>query len=99
MNFLKMLAAERPPTENKEEIYCKASAISKTSVCIQADDFLLKEGMSMNQILKSAKVEKSITPTEMDMLLINKQTLRTLSAGEVFVFKLAACGDQVDRDH
>lgn len=53
----------------------------------------------MNQILKSAKVEKSITPTEMDMLLINKQTLRTLSAGEVFVFKLAACGDQVDRDH
>lgn len=53
----------------------------------------------MRQILKSARIEKSIAPTEMDMLLINKQTLRTLSAEEVFVFKLAACGEQVDRDH
>lgn len=53
----------------------------------------------MKQILKSARIEKSIAPTEMDMLLINKQTLRMLSAEEVFVFKLAACGEQVDRDH
>ena len=53
----------------------------------------------MKQFLKSARIEKSITPTEMDLLLINKQTLRPLSAEEVFVFKLAACGEQVDRDH
>lgn len=53
----------------------------------------------MKQILKSARIEKSIAPTEMDLLLINKQTLRTLSAGEVFVFKLAACGEQIDREH
>lgn len=53
----------------------------------------------MRQILKSVRIEKSITPTEMDLLLINKQTLRPLGAEEVFVFKLAACGEQVDRDH
>lgn len=53
----------------------------------------------MNQFMKFAKVEKSLFPTDMDMLLINKQTLRTLSAEEVFVFKLAACDEQVDRDH
>lgn len=53
----------------------------------------------MKQFLKSARIEKSIAPTEMDLLLINKQTLRPLSAEEVFVFKLAACGEQIDRDH
>ena len=35
----------------------------------------------MKQILKSARIEKSIAPTEMDMLLINKQTLRTRRRG------------------
>lgn len=53
----------------------------------------------MKQFLKPARIEKSITPTEIDLLLINKQALRPLSAEEVFVFKLAACGEQVDRDY
>ena len=53
----------------------------------------------MDQILKSARIEKSLAPTEMDLLLINKQTLRTFTAEEVFTFKLAACGEEVDRDN
>ena len=32
------------------------------------------------------------------MVLINKQTLRTLTAEEVYAFRLAACGNQIDRD-
>lgn len=53
----------------------------------------------MDQILKSARIEKSVSPTEADMLLINKQTLRPFTSEEVFVFKLAACNERVDRDH
>ena len=36
---------------------------------------------------------------EEDMDKINAQALRALTAQEVFTFKLAACDDQVDRDH
>lgn len=41
----------------------------------------------------------SRTPTEKDLELINKLTLRQLNAEEVFVFACAACNDLVDRDH
>lgn len=51
----------------------------------------------MEQILKAATVAKQVLDEE-DLSLINKQTLRPLGAEEVFVFRLAACDNQVDRD-
>lgn len=52
----------------------------------------------MERISKFAKVA-SLTPETADMEAINKQSLRELSAEEVFTFRLAACNDQVDRDN
>lgn len=55
--------------------------------------------MSMqNTVRKFARVEMGHTPREDDLALINRQTLRPLTADEVFTFRLAACDDQVDRD-
>lgn len=51
----------------------------------------------MNELLKSAAVAKQAAGDE-DLALINRQSLRTLTADEVFVFRIAACDDQVDRD-
>lgn len=52
----------------------------------------------MERISKFAKVA-SLTPEAADMEAINRQSLRELSADEVFTFRLAACNDQVDRDN
>ena len=52
----------------------------------------------MNELLKAAHVEKQ-SVGEADLELINRQTLRPLAAEEVFLFRLAACDDQVDRDY
>ena len=51
----------------------------------------------MNGILKAAHVEKQAVSDE-ELRLINKQTLRELTADEVFPFRMAACDNQVDRD-
>lgn len=51
----------------------------------------------MNEIMKSASVQKQPLD-EADLGLINQQTLRQLTADEVFTFRLAACDNQVDRD-
>lgn len=51
----------------------------------------------MEQILKSATVAKQLVDKN-ELALINRQTLRELSADEVFTFRLAACNNQVDRD-
>lgn len=51
----------------------------------------------MEQILKAARVEKQEVD-ENELALINKHTLRPLTAEEVFTFRLAACDNQVDRD-
>lgn len=51
----------------------------------------------MNGILKAANVEKQAV-SEDELRLINKQTLRDLTADEVFTFRMAACDNQVDRD-
>lgn len=51
----------------------------------------------MDQILKTATVAKQLVDGD-ELALINKQTLRELSAEEVFTFRLAACDNQVDRD-
>ena len=50
------------------------------------------------EILKSAVLERAETANEGELALINKQTLRELTAEEVFTFKLAACDNQADRD-
>lgn len=52
----------------------------------------------MEQILKAATVVKQLVD-ENELDLINRQTLRELSAEEVFTFRLAACNNQVDRDY
>lgn len=51
----------------------------------------------MDRILKSATVEKQAAGAE--LALINAQALRPLTEEEIFTFRLAACDDQVDRDH
>lgn len=53
----------------------------------------------MEQILKEVRIEKRMEPNEGEMALINAQTLRSLTVEEVFTFRLAACDNQVDRDH
>lgn len=52
----------------------------------------------MEAICKAAVVQKATEPEEGELALINAQTLRPMGAEEVFVFRLAACDDQVDRD-
>ena len=44
----------------------------------------------MSEILKSASLEKQAV-NDSELALINRQTLRALTADEVFVFRLAAC--------
>lgn len=53
----------------------------------------------MPELFKAALLEKAAQPGEEDLRQINEQTLRELTAEEVFIFRLAACNDQVDRDH
>ena len=51
----------------------------------------------MSNTLKEAQVDKQ-TVEDGELELINRFTLRQLSAEEVFTFRLAACDNQVDRD-
>lgn len=53
--------------------------------------------MKTNEILKSADI-KSLAITESELALINKQSLKPLTADKVYTFKIAACNNQVDRD-
>lgn len=55
------------------------------------------EDTKLNGILKSATIAKQEIGPD-DLALINKQTLRELTLDEVFVFRLAACDNQIDRD-
>lgn len=51
------------------------------------------------EILKKSAQAKQAELTPEELALINGHTLRELTAEEVFTFRLAACNDQVDRDH
>ena len=51
----------------------------------------------MDMIFKAARIEKAAVG-ERELVLINAQALRELSAEEVFTFRLAACDNQIDRD-
>lgn len=52
----------------------------------------------MEAICKSAVIQKAGSLDERELALINAQALRPMAAEEVFTFRLAACGNQVDRD-
>lgn len=53
----------------------------------------------MKPIIKSAKIEKSDI-SENELAVINgKYALKSLSADEIFGFKLAICDNQIDRDN
>ena len=49
-------------------------------------------------VLKGAEVQRGGELTPDVMALINRQTLRELTADEVFTFRVAAAGNEVDRD-
>ena len=51
----------------------------------------------MDAIQKAARVEKQALAGE-ELALINRQALKELTEEEVFVFRVAACDNQVDRD-
>lgn len=53
----------------------------------------------MEAICKAAVIQKAAELTDGELALINAQALRPMTAEEVFVFKLAACDNQVDRDY
>jgi hypothetical protein len=48
-------------------------------------------------IFKAGRLEKS-AGGESEMALVNRQTLREMAEDEVFLFRLVACDNQVDRD-
>lgn len=52
----------------------------------------------MDAICKAAVIQKAADLGAEELALINAQALRPLAAEEVFVFRLAACDNQVDRD-
>lgn len=49
--------------------------------------------------VNKAAVAANAAVSDVDMALINAQALKELTPEEVFVFKLEACNDQIDRDH
>lgn len=51
----------------------------------------------MNKITKAAQLQKAVIG-QTELALINRQTLRPFNAEELYVFRLAACDSQVDRD-
>lgn len=51
----------------------------------------------MDTIFKAAVLQKAAI-NDGELALINAQALRELTAEEVFVFRLAACDNQIDRD-
>lgn len=48
--------------------------------------------------LKSAEIG-SVSPTDDEMMKINQYTLEDLKAEDVFIFKVAMCDNEIDRDH
>ncbi|MEG0035571.1 MAG: hypothetical protein RR743_02815 [Oscillospiraceae bacterium] len=52
----------------------------------------------INEIIKFAGIGKQEI-TESELALVNKQSLKTLTAEEIYTFKIAACDNVVDRDY
>lgn len=53
----------------------------------------------MEAICKAAVIQKAAELNAGELALINAQALRPMAAEEVFAFRLATCGNQVDRDY
>ena len=55
----------------------------------------------MEKLKKNAPsgVEHSFIPTENDLELINRYTVKELKAHEVFCFNLTLCDNEIDRDN
>lgn len=53
----------------------------------------------MSSFCKAARIEKAAAVDAKELALINRQALRPMTAEEVFIFRLAACDNQVDRDN
>lgn len=53
----------------------------------------------MDALKKIGRVEKALEVTEGEMALINAQSLRKLTAEEVYAFRFAACDSKVDRGY
>ena len=53
----------------------------------------------MNTLKKLGQVEKTLAVDGGELALINKQSLRPLTAEEVYAFRFAACDTKIDRDH
>jgi len=53
--------------------------------------------MELNRICKAARLEGAALDGA-ELALVNAQALRPLEAGEVFVFRLAACDSRIDRE-
>lgn len=53
----------------------------------------------MDRIIKSAKIERSDISENELAVINNRYALKSLSADEVFGFRLAVCDNQIDRDH
>lgn len=52
----------------------------------------------MNKVEKAASVSKTLGGAE-EMALVNGQTLKELSEEEVYLFRIAAADDRIDRDY
>lgn len=52
----------------------------------------------MDEMIKKSASVGSLEITDAELSLINKQTLKALTAEQVFTFKIAMCDNQVDRD-
>lgn len=50
------------------------------------------------ELIKKAAQVGELTVTDEELALINKHTIKALSADEVFVFKVALCDNEIDRD-
>lgn len=51
----------------------------------------------MNEVLKAAHIEKS-SADNAALALINQNSMKELTADDVFTFKIVVCGNEIDRD-
>ena len=53
----------------------------------------------MEDMIKKAASIAELAVTEKELALINKLSLKALTADQVFTFKIAICDNQIDRDN
>lgn len=57
-----------------------------------------QKDLTLDLQLKSAEIG-SVAPTDEEMAKINQYTLEDLKSEDVFIFKVAMCDNEIDRDH